>query len=534
NNISGIFYNKKYAIGGVFFVIAILICYSVITRLVNDEAILIGTKKALGFRKKELISTYLAFSLISSGIGIVLGIAVAMVLEKIMVPVVLISNYSVDINTSYFGIELVLIITAITFILITAITYLGSSSIIKKNALKLLQGNVDNENKKQFSNKKSVSKAKLSLFYKTIIRNFKQDGKRIFATVIGISSSIALITASFSLKITMQKSFDIHFNEYIKYDSIVFIDSNVENAYDNLVEHFEEQNIKYTPVYKEFVTYHIDDSDAIIGDMFVYYNDDSFNELVTVQPSKKNSSFNNKGFWFPESYQKDFKCKDDALISLVDSKGNVTDFNSTGFYKYYNYYSATFVDYDTYSKTFDNQVEPNAFLINRNGEEINAFIEQMKTVKGHLYTFDSYGKTVKDMSVFNLVTTILFALYALATLLLAIFVILNLFVTHVKEKKRELIVLMINGYSKKDVAKYIYLDIILLTLISIVVGSLLGALLSWFGQVSIESTTMYLLHETDILSIALGNVIGIALVFIMTLISLKEIGKFKLKDINNN
>ena len=171
----------------------------------------------------------------------------------------------------------------------------------------------------------------------------------------------------------------------------------------------------------------------------MYFDNDSFNSLVHLEKSKHNPDFQNKGFWLPESYQKFYKCNHNASVKISDFSGNTFTCKSEGYYKHYSYKGAVYVDYDTFKEVAGRDVKPNSYLVNRNRKNVDEFEKKMTSVDGFLYLYDSYGKLKLDISVFDLVSTILSTLYGFATLLLSIFVILNLFMANIKEKKREII-----------------------------------------------------------------------------------------------
>ncbi len=530
--LSDLFVDDRFAIGGVFFVISLLICYSLITRLVHDDAKLIGAKKALGFRPREIRGYYLGFSLLATFIGLLLGNIAAFGVEAVLIPVVLRTSFQVIYHRSYFNIALALVIAILMVALIYLITAFACSGILKKRATDLLQGNLDSKRKSSNSGKKPFL-SRLPLFYRTVIRNFRKDIKRVFATIVGISSSIALLMSSFSLRLTASNSFDKMFGEHILFDTIVMMDTSVAGSSGNLVTYFEDKEIDYCPIYREFVTLSMDGHDTIVGYTFVYFDDALFNRLVNIDPSDGNPSFQNSGFWFPESYQKEYGCKNESPISVSTQSGTTFEASTSGFYRYYNYRLTIFVDADSYQAATGEEVRPNAYIIDRGRGSIDEFENAISSVNGYLYSYDFYGKGLEDIAIFDLVLSVIYTLYLVAALMLAVFVILNLFLTNVKEKKREVLTLMTNGYSRKTASRYVYLDTIFLTLVSIVFGTILGVFLGWFGQVSIESKFLYLIHAVNIPSMLIGNILTIVLVFLMSMIALSKIKKFRLTDANN-
>lgn len=530
---SELFINDRYAIGGVFFIISLLICFSVITRLVSDDARLIGTKKALGFTRREVTMSYLSFSFIAVIIAILLGNIGAIAIEKIIVPVVFKKCFIVLYYTNFFSILLSLIIAALLFVIIGAITLIACSGVIRKKTILLLQGKDESLTKNKSRGKPNKLFAKTSLFNKTVFRNFKYDLKRIFATVFGISASLALLISSFSLKFTSKESFDRQFNELFFFDTIVYVDGSVENGKENLESFYQNKNLNYSPLYRDFVTLTVDEKEDSVGYVYVYFDNASFNKLVNVSPSDESPKFSNQGYWLPESYQKELKCDSKTKLSITCSSGETIDTETTGFFSYYNYQCAIFVDANTYENSIGKTISPNAYLVDRHKIDLDEFEKTIGLVDGYLYSYDFYSKAQTDVQIFDLVLTVCYSLYLFATAVLSFFVILNLFVTNVKEKKKEILTLMVNGYSRKQSSKYVYLDTIFLTLISLIIGTGLGIFLAWYGQISIESKFLYFIHRPNVSAILLSIPITILLVILMTIISIKEIKKFKLTDANN-
>lgn len=530
---SNLFIDDRYAIGGVFFIISFLICFSVITRLVTDESKLIGTKKALGFKRSEIVMTYLCFSLIAVAVALIFGNIAGYLLQKILVPICFKQSMSTIFFTQYFDIKLSLIISVISLFVIGLITFFACNGVIKKRAITLLQDNDTDKKRKGGLIERTKLFQKASLFNKTVVRNFKHDLKRIFATVLGISASLALIIASFSLKFTVSDSFAKQFSDYMLFDTVVFRDTSDEHSKENLETFFNDEDMMFSPVYRDLITVTIENNEKLIGYVYVYYDIDSFNKLVHIDASDDSPAFANKGFWLPESFQKDAKCSSNANIKLTNSTGIPANCKTTGFYRYYNYQCTLFVDINSYEEAFGTTFKPNSYIINRNGMSDIELEKKIQNVEGYRFLYDYYGQSKKEVGIFDMVLTVVYSLYLFATAILSFFVILNLLTTNVREKKREIITLMINGYSRKKASKYVYLDTIVLTFISIFIGTLLGLGLSYFGQVSIESKFLYFIHKPNWISVIISIPITISLVLLMTLISLREIKKFNLTEINN-
>ncbi|MCQ2742888.1 MAG: ABC transporter permease [Bacilli bacterium] len=531
--LSNLFLDDRYAMGGVFFAISILICFSVITRLVVDESVLIGTKKALGFTRREMLFNYLVFSLAGVLLAVIFGNGMSVILETILVPSVLHKSFTLPRVVTYFDWRLMLIIAAISVVSIGLITFFACRGVIKKNAISLLHGESKTRKRSSKQRERSAAKSKNSLFMKTVLDGFFADGKKTFAMILGISSSLALLIASFSLKFTVADSFNKQYAEYFHFDTISYVNSNVPQAKENIENFFKEENDEYSPIYFDSCNITIKGHESFIGNIIVYFDNASFDALIHMDPSANNPSFDHKGIWLPESYQQDFKCPNESEVEVVETSGLSATSTTTGFYRFYNYDCILFIDAETYKEAFGEEARPNSYLVNRSKCDFDTFYEKANQVEGHMYSLDYYGRSQSDVGIFNMVLTICYSLYLAATAVLSLFVILNLLLTNVEEKKRDIITVMINGYSRSEAAKYVYYDSILQTFISLFIGTGFGLLLGWYGQVSLESKILYFIHTPNILSVVVSIPITIALVALMTLIALRRLKKFKLSDLTN-
>ena len=124
------------------------------------------------------------------------------------------------------------------------------------------------------------------------------------------------------------------------------------------------------------------------------------------------------------------------------------------------------------------------------------------------------------------------AIYLALAALMAVVVLLNLNVMFIDEKKRELIVLMINGFSVKDAKRYISQDTIVLTALGIVLGLVLGAVMGSLTVASIEPSTASFFKGIDPVALLVGAVTSAVLATIMSAIALRRIPAFDLTDIN--
>jgi len=527
--ISDIIIKLKYSLGGLFLIISIMVCYSVVTRNVNDQIKEIGTKKALGLYDKEITISCLAYTLMSVIIGSLFGVILAVFgLEKVIVPSVK-GSFNFTMVAKYYDLKELFIAIIGELVLMSSVTYFGCKNVLKLDAVKLLQGKQPPENKNRFFEKSSIWQ-KLSLLNKTIINNCLNDPMRVIATVVGVAGCTALIVSSITLKDNVQSSFDKQYAEYFNFDSFVYFDSDNEEGKEKMEAYFDEHDITYANVYRSLTYIQLRDDPKYFGYEMVFEDSPEFRQLVVFETN--NTNFDYKGVWIPESYEKYYGLTENEATTLTSATGDSYDTNIKGYYKYYSYMLQIYMDSNTYSEITGEEYKPNIYLIDLNGNDFKTVSDDLKNIEGFTSILDYYHYCKQDVDIFTSVSTAMVGVYLVISILMSIFVLLNLYATFIEEKKRELIVLMINGYTIKQANRYIYSDTIFLTIIGLIIGLGVGIFVGDLSVSSFEGNALYLMHGYDIYACIAGIIITSFLSFLMCRIALKKIKDFELTDIN--
>ena len=130
------------------------------------------------------------------------------------------------------------------------------------------------------------------------------------------------------------------------------------------------------------------------------------------------------------------------------------------------------------------------------------------------------------------VILILVGTFTAISVVMGAVIILNLLIMFVSEKKRELIIMMINGYSKRSVKKYIYCDTILLSVIGSIIGTVIGVLIGFLTLRMFSSECVILMHRLSIPMCVLCMAVTGLLTATAVMIALRKVDGFKLQDIN--
>ena len=188
--------------------------------------------------------------------------------------------------------------------------------------------------------------------------------------------------------------------------------------------------------------------------------------------------------------------------------------------------------YAYYEKEFDQTSGPNALLFDSGGEDIAALETSLADTPGLLSIVSDKANQKVNFDMFADVSRTVVLVYLVLAVLMAIVVLLNLNVMFIEEKKRDLIVLMINGFATRDAKRYIYNDTIALTIIGIVVGLVLGCIVGSVTVGSVEPAPAMFVKDVDPIAVVVGIVGSGVLALVMSMIALRRIPRFNLTDIN--
>lgn len=516
-------------LSSLFVVVGLFVCYTSISRIVNDQANLIGVKKALGLTNREIMLVHLTYTLIATLIGCILGVALGYNVIEYVLTGIMNDNTTCDISL-YFSYKEVLFISLLEISLLLLITYIACKNVLKKKAIYLINGEQKNIAKVRFFEKTKLWN-KLSLLNKTIINNFFNDKRRVFGTLVGIVGSTALIVTAFTFNNNVLNSFKYHYDNVFFFNHIVRYDDET-NAKANIEKLFDSNNIKYTEVYNTRYLVKGPDKRCSASHMLVINDEDSFKELVNIIPYNSEDKEIYKGIWVGNSYANFYDIDSTVPVSFNSLSGLKYNINIDGYFE--NYITDLFViiDKETYKENFGGEGSSNCFLIDINGVDKNELLKNLGNIEGFLTLENFYEESKSAFDIFSQVSKIIILIYVVLSIAMAFLVLLNLLTMFINEKKTELIVLMINGFSRKDAKKYIYSDTILLTILGIIIGVLLGTYIGNSTIRGVESINIILLKGFNLKACLLGVIGCVILTFVVSAISLRRIRKFKLSDIN--
>ncbi len=512
-----------------FLVIGILVCFSSASRLVYKDIKLIGTKKSLGFYKMDITVSYLLYAGVASFIGCVLGISLARFAIEPLFLSVLNNTYLFEIPVFYFSISDALLLSAAEIICTGISAYIACASTIKMNTVVLLSGGEPPKIKAKWFERLSLWQ-RTSLFTKCIVNNLITDSRRVSATLIGIAGCTALIICGITFNNSVKNSFNYQFEHIQDYKGIIIYDPSREDASVNISGLLDKKGIRYSDLYSSAVRLKTPDGGSLVASLNVGNAD--FDKMFSVYSQDNQLHSVNEGVWLSCAFANNYGIEKGDTVTFIDTAAVEHSAIVDGVFEYYLQCPRIIFSEEAYKKVFGCEAVFNTFFIDICGAELEALSEELENTNGYVGCSDYYATMSGSFSILSGVSSALAYLYIVLAVLMAVFILLDLFVMFVDEKKRELITLMINGYSKKHARKYIYKDTVLLTAIGIILGVLIGIAMGHIIITSMNSDESYFLNNVNYAACLISITTTALLTFIMTKIALKRIDSFSLSDLN--
>ena len=225
----------------VFFVlVAMLVCSTVMTRMVEDERTSLGTLKALGYTKRDLVAKYLIYAGSAALIGSISGFFIG----TFSLPRVLWFAYMLmyDFTDSLLYIFNPLLLIASVSVALAAC--MGTAAICVFRAARqvpaqLMRPRVTASGKRMLIERITFIWKPLSFLSKVAIRNIWRYKKRLLVMILGIGGSTALLVTGFGLGDSIKNIASHQFDDIFLYDyEITFRDAQDETS----LQEFTERN----------------------------------------------------------------------------------------------------------------------------------------------------------------------------------------------------------------------------------------------------------------------------------------------------
>ena len=526
--------NLSLSMAALFVIVGLLVTYSAVSRIVHEQVMQIGTKKALGLRSREITLSFMLYSALAVFAGCVVGIAMGVFVVETIITNVLGKHFVMSAIPSYFDITMALVATVLELGLVLAATWVACRNILRKHAVDLLRGEEPPKAKTRFFEKWDVW-ARMPLFTQTIVNNCLNDKRRVFSTIVGVAGCTALIVTAITLNNDVLKSYDTQYESVYGFNAIAYVDGADDSgrAAEKLAKALQDDAQGTASVLRKQHSFTLGNGETNFVRLLVPADESEFSQLYHMNPTSGGTvDLSADGIWVSEAFASHLGAKVGDTIEINKGDGVQHELRIEGFYHYYLTRHEAVMGANAYEKEFGSAPTPNAVLVDTGDKTVDQVKEDLKGYDFFDSIVDDKEYQQRNFKSFSSVSSSVVLIYLALAALMAIVVLLNLNVMFISEKKRELIVLMINGYSAKAAKRYIANDTVVLTVIGIIAGVILGCVMGSVTVASIEPESASFVKDIDWPAVVAGIVGSAGLALIMSKIALRRVPRFNLTDID--
>lgn len=461
----------------VFFVVAILISLTTVTRMVEEERGLIGTYKALGFTDGEIRRKYMVYALGASVIGAVLGDVGGFVI----LPEILFIFFRVMYVLPTYVLKFEIIkgtIAALLFIVgIAGAAFVACHSELKHVPAHLMRPKAPKEGSRVFLEYIKPLWKRMSFLNKVTARNLFRYKKRMFMTLFGIMGCTALLVFGLAIKDSVDALMPLQYENVYSYDLLAATGTD-DN--EKLISYMEGSNevTEYLNIQVESVKLKNENKESEKVQLMILPNNADISAYFALTNEVLEPiEIGEKGIYLTENASRilDLEVGDTAYIQKLDLTQEAVQITSL----VKNYLGNNiYMSQSAYEEVFG-KYEPNGVLANLSDDCTDqvGFAETLASEDWILSSVSTEELKATFSQAFTLINIVVYVVLVLAACL-AFVVLFTLASINISERERELATIKVLGFFDKEVHSYVNKETLILTTMGILIGLPLGTFLS--------------------------------------------------------
>lgn len=478
----------------IFFLVAVLVSLTTMTRMVEEDRGQIGLLGALGYGRGVILWKYAGYGLLAAVSGSIAGVLIG---EKLL-PYIIVNAYrhqfiSLDQTVIPYEWKYSLLAGAAASVCILAAALGACGHLMREVPAELMRPEAPKGGSKILLEKITPLWKRLNFSVKAAMRNIFRYKKRLCMTIIGVGACTALLLTGFGIRDSVLEITGNQYGKVWTYDAQLYLDpqaSGKEKKSLNRALSGMNEVAGSEPVYEESVE---------IGKNRQYYDvalmvPENPNRLETYIPlhdrvSGRKYRLDDRSAVISEKAARLLHLKEGSTVLLKrkDGKsirvriGAVTE----NYVLHYIYLSPKYYRTLTGEKASENSVLLK-WSSGADGKEAAERLLKQNAVLQVQLTADAKNSMRKTIRLMGTVVGVLSA----AAAMLAFVVIFSLNTISITERRRELATLKVLGFYDGEVSMYIFRENIFLTVLSIAAGLFMGVWLEKFIMTTAETNDL--------------------------------------------
>lgn len=509
-----------------FLLVAVVISFAAITRVIREQRALIGAQKALGFTPAEIFKHYTLYNLICGILGTLLGWLLGILIVENMSLYIFVPKFCLGDVPLTFTWSTALLSGALCLVVFLAATLLTCTKLVREPAVDLLRGEVPARGKRLFFEKWGFYQ-KLNLYSRTMVKNVLSDKGRMATTMVGVMGCTALLVACFSMKLGIQNALGTHFDQCASYNYRLVVDSQTGSVKD-FAQLLEDENISYTLIQDKLKNFRVEDGrwesahvvavpDTQTLEGFIRLTDIHTGEALSVPED---------GVLVSRRAAEELQLSAGSTIELMDENGKTHTATVAGVFEHYLPYHQIVTSETYYARVMGEEADPSVFLLQG---DVSALRGQVEEQEGFLSLRDNsqYERSGGELDMVIAVCTVLSAV-------MSVLVLLNQISMYISSKARELAVMRVNGYTLSQTKAYVYKDNVVLIVLGLLAGCLFGVAMAYIDVRVIEAGAEHYVRSPNLFACLLACGIMVVFAVVVNLIALRRIKHLNLTKVSDN
>ena len=517
-----------------FFLVAALVVSTTMTRMVEEERLQIGTLKALGYTRGEIMRKYLCYALAAALSGTAVGLAVGFrVFPSIIWSAYATMYYMPSMATPWRAFQALYAGGTLT-VLTVGVTALSCRASLAEVPAALMLPRAPKAGKRIILERIGPLWRRLPFSWKVTCRNLLRYKKRFWMTVLGVMGCTSLLVAGFGISDSLNAIITRQYGEVSHYDLMTIVT--------------EEGAVETGPVYDYLFTgdaaaesmaisMETTRQDGPEGGMDIYLmipqDVARFADFVDLHErvSRTPTPLGESGIVITEKMAKTLGVAAGDTLTLENADGDTGQFAVTGVCEHYisNY---VYMSAATYEAGFGKAPAYNAILsILADDSEsaqdaISTDLLDMDKVASLSFTQDNI---VQVLNMLNSIDAVV-VLIIICAAGLAFVVLYNLSSINVAERVKEIATIKVLGFYDREVNAYVNRESVLLTLIGTLFGLAGGIALHRFIIVTVEVDAV--MFGRDVAPLSFVYAVALTLLFstIVNLVMQRSLKKISMVE----
>lgn len=517
-----------------FFLVAALVVSTTMTRMVEEERLQIGTLKALGYARGEIMQKYLCYALAAAALGTLAGLAIGFVaFPKIIWSAYAMMYYMPSIATPW-RLAQALFAGGTLIVLTVGVTALTCRASLQEVPAALMLPRAPKAGKRILLERITPLWRRLPFTWKVTCRNLLRYKRRFWMTVIGVAGCTALLVAGFGISDSLNAIITKQYAEISHYDLTTIVTQEEATqegpVYDYLygegsVE--ESLTVSMETTRQESPEGEIDIYLMIPQDVQRFADFADLHERV----SRKATPLGEEGVVLTEKMASIFGVRAGDTITLKNQDDVTGTFTVTGVCEHYvsNY---VYMSAATYQAAFGVAPTYNA-VISRLADDsqetrdaISAELLEMDKVASLSFTEDNVAQVQNMLQSIDAVVVLIIVCAAC----LAFVVLYNLSSINVAERVKEIATIKVLGFYDREVNAYVNRESVALTLAGILFGVFAGIALHRFIILTVEVDAVMFGREIAPLSFACAVLLTLLFSTIVNLVMQRTLKKISMVE----